>query len=613
MGGREGVKTAGGGRWLAAGVLLWGGCVCACWGGAAGAGVQPASLEVIRVRELATGHPELDGSSVRVGIVELCEGQGEYAFLPNFAHAALRGTRRGEVFCYRSPQAATGGGAVSGHASLIAGLLAGCDPNGVLEGLGAFAYQGAAPGAVVDVYETNWFLYRRVLGGGGEKLGEDVLSISWGTEAEDAVTEWWQRGIDALAAREGCVVVAGGGDGSRGFGGIVKPSWGYNVISVGAARSLGAFPVSLRAVGPATPETSSCGPTTDGRCKPEVLAPGLAVGPDGRAGAGYLRSGSEVGYSSFAAPQVAGAAALLMDAARKGGLTGGDDPRVIKAVLLNGADKLVGWHKGAWGTEDDEVSPLDWRQGAGLVNAVQSWEQLTAGRLRAVERVGEGAGGEGEPNEARGWARAGWDLNWVAGEANDPNGMRVYPLAPGGEGESCTATLTWYREYEGHGVFAGRPLAWLRLELWELAPGGGLSRLLEASASEVDNVQHIWRSVAGSGWGGLAVVVRAGGEGRPGERVTYGLATALGRSNWTGDQLAGDLDVNGRVDIDDLLRFIRVWRLYRENPDQAELDRERPWVAEDLNGDGRVNSGDYHVFSQQWRERSWWCGGADGR
>jgi len=70
----------------------------------------------------------------------------------------------------------------------------------------------------------------------------------------------------------------------------------------------------------------------------------------------------------------------MMDAARKKGIRHGDDARLIKALLLNGADKLAGWHKGNCGPDDDHQSPLDSQQGAGLLNVWNSYRQFDGGQ-----------------------------------------------------------------------------------------------------------------------------------------------------------------------------------------------------------------------------------------
>ena len=90
-------------------------------------------------------------------------------------------------------------------------------------------------------------------------------------------------------------------------------------------------------------------------------------------------------WSSFATPVVAGAVAMLIQQAYA-------DPNlqqavshdggncVIKSVLLNSATKLPYWHKGLLTKDDDHDVPLDYLQGAGMVNAVAASNQLLAGQ-----------------------------------------------------------------------------------------------------------------------------------------------------------------------------------------------------------------------------------------
>ena len=104
-----------------------------------------------------------------------------------------------------------------------------------------------------------------------------------------------------------------------------------------------------------SPATS--GPTSDGRSKPDLTAPG-----------------SETSYSTA---EVSGAAAILLQAASRGDggagtATSASDIRTLKALLLNGATKPTGW------THTD-TAPLNPQYGAGVVNVDQSWLELKSG------------------------------------------------------------------------------------------------------------------------------------------------------------------------------------------------------------------------------------------
>lgn len=137
-----------------------------------------------------------------------------------------------------------------------------------------------------------------------DSLDADVVSASLGyfdfdngfaylpsqLDGDFAVTT---RAADEAARRGIIVVVSAGNDGPAPRS-ISTPADGDSVISVGATDSLGALA-----------GFSSRGPTADGRTKPDLTAPGVAVWVFGPGG--YGRSNG----TSFAAPIIAGAAALL--------------------------------------------------------------------------------------------------------------------------------------------------------------------------------------------------------------------------------------------------------------------------------------------------------------
>jgi len=561
-----------------------------------GQAYQPESLETIKVRSLQNDHPELLGQTVTVGLVELCQSgsqqQALYNFLPNLVHQGLESVNWLGVYCYRNPDHPI---QYSNHASLIAGILFGQDPQGGYAQLNDFVYQGIVPAASANVYETNWFIYKRIFVPETTPVHEDVLTMSWGSDANDVVTMWWQYGVDALVERDRCTVVAGCGNGTDDFNSITKPSWGYNVISVGAARGLGRFPDNLRYVGPPLAQYSSTGPTDDGRAKPDVIAPGITLGPGLDPNNGYWGANSPASYSSFASPHVAGLAALLIDAARLNGIDDADDPRVIKAIILNGAQKLVGWHKGNNDPNDDHLVPLDYAQGAGLINAQSSYRQLVSGRL--------------DPNS--GSQNSGWNLDQIALKQDDPNSVRVYVMPAALEPEDeFKATLTWYRHYDQSRLYHPLPLSRLTLELWQLDPNGQLLSLLDYSASTRDNLQHIYyRSGARQK---VALVVR-GAQGELSHRTqeTYALAYCSDEVNWQGDLLAADVNADGIVDNADALIFIEAWAAEQNIVLEMSKGETASYLSCDLNLNGRIDIDDFELLSQQWEQQSPWYHGEE--
>ena len=153
---------------------------------------------------------------------------------------------------------------------------------------------------------------------------------SYKTDPLDAAVEYaWQKGIVVVAAA-----------GNRGIAGdAVKyaPANDPYVISVGGTDEQGDYGRGKRA------DWSSTGTTQDGLSKPEVMAPGahivsvlapssafLQLCPNCAIGGQYFKAGG----TSMAAPVVAGAAALLLQA--RPTLT----PDQVKALLM-GTDKWV--------------------------------------------------------------------------------------------------------------------------------------------------------------------------------------------------------------------------------------------------------------------------------
>ena len=229
---------------------------------------------------------------------------------------------------------------------------------------------------------------------------------------------------------------------------VCAPGTSYNCISVGAYEG-----------------DSSVGPTIDnGRCKPDIVAPG--------------------GETSFATPDVAGAAALLMQAGRRG--DGGantncaSDMRTIKALLLNGAVKPAQWM-------NIPPSPLDFTNGAGMLNVFNSYEQLAAGRHTWIFSTNVPMGTAHPPvvTTASVSVLNGWDFNTNnSSSTRDAVNHYVFNVTNGisGSGFTFTTTLVWNRHESETNINN------LALYLYNAAN----SNLVAASTSVVDNVQHVF-------------------------------------------------------------------------------------------------------------------------
>jgi hypothetical protein len=207
--------------------------------------------------------------------------------------------------------------------------------------------------------------------------------------------------------------------------------------------------------------------------------------PDGPPGGpDYYQRG--LASHSLASAMVSGGAALLYDAAHTRLATNPDaaDSRVIKAVLLNSADKTVGWNNhqvphpnGLGGVQTDMA--LDDRVGAGRMNLDRAFDQFLSG---TTDVPGTSLGNQGIVRTT------GWDFGLVAnGTTND-----YYLDEPLAAGTIFNATLNWFHErtYLTYGaVVETLRYANLDLELWSVAAGAPQNQIA-ASVTLYNNIEH---------------------------------------------------------------------------------------------------------------------------
>jgi uncharacterized membrane protein len=216
-------------------------------------------------------------------------------------------------------------------------------------------YMGVAPEAQVfsqDIFEGA-AIYRNfdTLGRDASQRNAIVNSNSWGFilggrySSTDVAYDQMVR--DADGTRPGkqplVFVFAAGNEGSRGENTIRSAGTAKNVITVGATGNdkNGVSSGSIAGF-------SSRGPTADGRIKPDVVSSGahvisamarppnsMPMNPPSDGGQSWTRASG----TSMACPATAGAVALVYDFSN----TVWDhnpSPAMVKALLINGADKL---------------------------------------------------------------------------------------------------------------------------------------------------------------------------------------------------------------------------------------------------------------------------------
>lgn len=181
-----------------------------------------------------------------------------------------------------------------------------------------------------------------------------MFNSSWGL-TDPTGTHLWTIGIDGLIYASGTVGVFAAGNSGPGANSILGPASGYNSITVGSVEADTDTPPYQTLSG-----FSSRGPQDFYHAGTETVIPGVRAAVDIVAPgedltlATYVTTGPPADRpylyianrsgTSFSTPLVAGGASLLVGA---GKTVYSDNPyavdgRVVKAVLLNSADKLPG-------------------------------------------------------------------------------------------------------------------------------------------------------------------------------------------------------------------------------------------------------------------------------
>ncbi|MDT0212313.1 S8 family serine peptidase [Rothia sp. ARF10] len=261
----------------------------------------------------------------------------------------------------------------SAHGTHVAGITA---ANGLFGG----TMNGQAPGAkLVSTRACSW-------GGGCTAValtdgmvdlvanrGVDVVNMSiGGLPALNDGNNARARLYDSLIKEYGVQIVISAGNSGPGINSIGDPSVAGDVVSVASSITKETWKSNYGAdvsSAIALHNYSSRGPREDGGFKPNVMAPGSAVssiptwqpgGPVPEAGYALPAGYAHFNGTSMAAPQTAGAAALLLSAAKATNVK--VTPRQLRDSLYTTADYK------------DNVEAIG--QGAGLVDVPEAWTLL---------------------------------------------------------------------------------------------------------------------------------------------------------------------------------------------------------------------------------------------
>lgn len=432
-----------------------------------------STLDMIGLTLLQATTTNLNGSGVRVGQPEASAPPFEV----NPAHSqVLQSTG---LFTYFSASGVAtnfpnSAGTESGHADGVAGFFYGM-PAGVATNV-----------MHVDNYDADYFYNTYVVG--SLNATDSVVNQSYifgyvtngSSPPSPFISISAQQSLDSqfddYAAQFNALFVSGIGNGDNG-GHVNPPATCYNGIGAGAYGG-----------------SSSSGPTLDnGRCKPDIIAPG-----------------DETSYST---PLIAGAAAVLLQAGLRG--DGGNDTnaatdsRTVKALLLNGAVKPANW-------TNSPSQPLHFHYGAGVLNVFNAYKQLAGGKHGYTDSTTVSSGGAHPPTSATGSVSAlsGWNFTNCTSSAHPAtDAINHYLFNISNATFTATITLVWNRQAGQTGIND------LNLFLYNCAN----SNLVTCSTSLVDNVEHIFVQRLPQGRYDLQVW-KAGGNAIVSASETYALA-----------------------------------------------------------------------------------------
>jgi hypothetical protein len=313
---------------------------------------------------------------------------------------------------------------VSSHATTVGSYLYG--PSSV-------APDAGTDGAAINIWEANDWISLSV--GRLATESADVANFSWiGTTGSSSADTRITKQFDYTINRDDYVAVVGVDNGN----GSALPNLlcqSYNAISVGLSSG-----------------NHSAGYTTidgAGRMKPDIVAPAA--------------------FTSYAAPMVSSAAALLLQTAKStSGYGNAAHSESIKAILMAGATKT---EFSDW--SHTQTHPLDSTYGAGELNVYRSYAIL--------------AGGEQKAGNSQVVSGKGWDFNQTSSSSSEK--LYFFDVPTNMTLDEFSAVLTWNCLVNSSSLTT--TLANLDLKLWKASDFTTVS-LLDQSISTVDNVELLY-------------------------------------------------------------------------------------------------------------------------
>ena len=262
------------------------------------------------------------------------------------------------------PLRGAGSGASGGHGHINATIIAGNTPFGALDPFGYNYGLGIAPAANIvnlpflksgSTSTEAQAVNDAVTTAGPNGVRATISNNSWGNglssayDSNAAMYDGFTRDASSAASIDPLLLVFSAGNSGPGATTLTRPKAAKNLITVGNSENL------RTEFGAANADniddlrnSSSRGPTADGRIKPDIVAPGSYI-TGGRAGNCLsVTSCFDANHAwstgtSHAAPQVAGAAALFTQFWKDTNLGQNPSPALIKAAVINSAVEMNGF------------------------------------------------------------------------------------------------------------------------------------------------------------------------------------------------------------------------------------------------------------------------------
>jgi len=350
----------------------------------------------------------------------------------------------------------------------------------------------------------------------------DVITSSWGDSVGTDGNDYLSVVLDALVGESGKTLVVAAGNGGPGTDTVDSPASSINALTAGGLQSDTTTPAYSQIA-----DFSSRSPSdfflpydtfgdngkelTGVRACVDICAPAtdmILAYYQGNTGGGAFGYGvsdpstENLAYpfagTSFAAPIVAGGAALVVDAGKT--LFANDpyaiDGRVVKAVLMNSADKPAGWDNGQYVNNNGVIftsQALDYTFGSGIIDLNQAYNQYTGGTTDLLDVSGNPTltGGNVLPN--------GWAFGEITHQPRATATVDYNITTPLQAGSVFSATLAWYSndiatpdaDYADNGLDPQYG-SFDNLDLSIYLLGGSQPLLIAESASLYNSVQELY-------------------------------------------------------------------------------------------------------------------------